>query len=56
MAEPTLPFEAKTDAAAATSEASIQKPPEAAIEDDSDPDFDDLDGTLVVHCSIHSEY
>ena len=51
MAEPTQPTEPKpvaTPAAAAASTSSSEppahKPPEAAIEDDSDPDFDDLDG------------
>jgi hypothetical protein len=46
MAEPIQPKEAESTATTSTSEPSTQKPPEGAIDDDSDPDFDDLDGTF----------
>ncbi|KAJ9607543.1 Peroxisome chaperone and import receptor [Cladophialophora chaetospira] len=50
MAEPTHAAEAKTETSpevvSSTTEATAQKPPETAIEDDSDPDFDDLDDVL----------
>ncbi|KIW82558.1 hypothetical protein Z517_05585 [Fonsecaea pedrosoi CBS 271.37] len=47
MAEPPQSSDSKLQATTASQpEASSQKPPEAAIDEDSDPDFDDLDDVL----------
>ncbi|KIW91373.1 uncharacterized protein Z519_08269 [Cladophialophora bantiana CBS 173.52] len=46
MAEPPQPTDSKSQATSSIPGSSTEKPPEAAIEEDSDPDFDDLDDVL----------
>ncbi|KIW31413.1 uncharacterized protein PV07_03064 [Cladophialophora immunda] len=46
MAEPPQSSDSKSPATSSIPESSSQKPPEAAVEEDSDPDFDDLDDVL----------
>ncbi|KIX05057.1 uncharacterized protein Z518_05929 [Rhinocladiella mackenziei CBS 650.93] len=46
MAEPPLSTESKLDTSSTTPAPLSQKPPDVAVEDDSDPDFDDLDDVL----------
>ena len=45
MDEPSRSTEPLSGAPSVTTEPPTQEPPESAVEDDSDPDFDDLDGT-----------
>lgn len=53
MAEPP-PAESQSESVSSEAAPSIQKPPEVTVEDDSDPDFDDLDGTRQILKYIHS--
>ena len=44
MAEPPQPPESQAGASSSTTAVPSQNPPDVAGEDESDPDFDDLDG------------
>ncbi|KAJ9498367.1 Peroxisome chaperone and import receptor [Exophiala xenobiotica] len=46
MAEPSQPAQSQAEPSSSTTVPTSQKPPDAAVEDDSDPDFDDLDDVL----------
>ena len=54
MADSTQPTEHKADATAPESKLSAQTVPVAAPDDDSDPDFDDLDGMVLPLIEAHS--
>lgn len=48
MAEPIQPPESKAGASSSTPAVPSENPPDVAAEDESDPDFDDLDGTVTM--------